>query len=313
MIEVTHLVKWYGPTLAVDDLTFSIAKGQVVGFLGPNGAGKSTTLRILTGFLPPTAGRASIDGQDVLTASESARARIGYLPESNPLYPELRVEEFLHYRGKLFGMNRKDRMARIDFVCDRCGLAPVRRRLISALSKGNRQRVGVAQALLHDPPVLILDEPTSGLDPNQIQQFRQLVAELKGKHTVLLSSHILPEVERTADHVLIIAGGRIVAQGSPAELRQSVTSGSRVLLEVKASAESVQRALAQVPDSAGVETTMQGEWCRAVVGAKGQSDIREALGRAIASNGWQVREMRPESASLEQFFVQITAEQSRKS
>ncbi len=312
MIEVTNLVKWYGPTLAVDDLTFSIPRGMVVGFLGPNGAGKSTTLRILTGFLPPTSGRACIDGQDVLTASESARGRIGYLPESNPLYPELRVEEFLHYRGKLFGMPRSARKQRIDFVCDRCGLTPVRRRLIGALSKGNRQRVGVAQALLHDPPVLILDEPTSGLDPNQIQQFRALVAELKGKHTVLLSSHILPEVERTADHVLIIAGGRIVAQGTPTQLRQSVTSGSRVLVEVKASEQAVDRAVSGMAESAGVETTMQGDWCRAVVGAKGQSDIREALGRVIAANGWQVREMRHESASLEQFFVQITAEQSRQ-
>ncbi|MEX0774794.1 MAG: ABC transporter ATP-binding protein [Phycisphaeraceae bacterium] len=310
MIDVDNLVKWYGPTLAVDRVTFSIPEGAVVGFLGPNGAGKSTTLRMLTGYLPPSAGRATIAGQNVLTAPEAARARLGYLPESNPLYPEMRVEEFLHFRGKLYGMDRARRKERIGYVCDRCGLVPVRRRLIAALSKGNKQRVGVAQALLHDPPVLILDEPTSGLDPNQIQQFRTLVADLKGKHTVLLSTHILPEVEKTADRVMIIAGGRIVAQGTPAELLRRVESSSRVLVDVKADPQAVKKVFAAAADVSSVDVTAIDGWCRAMVTPRDQKDVRETLGKLISTNAWPLRELRHEVASLEQFFVQITASQT---
>jgi ABC-2 type transport system ATP-binding protein len=310
MIEVQNLVKWYGPTLAVDHLSFHIEPGQIVGFLGPNGAGKSTTLRILIGYLPPTEGRAVIDGFDTLLQSKQARRRIGYLAESNPLYPEMRVEEYLHFRGKLYHMDRAKRRARIDVVCARCGLGAVRRRLIGQLSRGNRQRLGLAQALLHDPPVLILDEPTAGLDPNQIGQFRTLIGELKGKHTILLSTHILPEVEKTADRVLIIAGGRIVAEGSPEELRRNVTSGAKVLVEVRAAPDAVVKAFRAVADVGQVETTMNDGWCRAVVTPRRQIEIRDGLAQALAASGWAVREMRHETASLEQFFVQITAAQA---
>jgi len=309
MIEVQNLVKWYGPTLAVDDISFNIEKGQIVGFLGPNGAGKSTTLRILTGYIPPTSGTAKINNHDVLSDSEGARESIGYLPESTPLYLEMRVEEYLHYRGKLMGMTRHQRNERIKIVCDRCGLAQNQRRLIGQLSKGNRQRVGLAQSLLHDPPVLILDEPTAGLDPNQIGEVRKLIGELKGDHTIILSSHILPEVEKVADRVIIIAGGSIRADGTPAELRQHVTSGARIRVEVRANPESVEKSFRGVTGVNNVETTMNDDWCQALVSPNEGNDVRGELGEAALKNGWPIREIRYESASLEQFFVQITADQ----
>lgn len=310
MIHAHQLVKWYGPALAVNQVSFTIDKGQVVGFLGPNGAGKSTTLRILTGYLPPTSGSASIAGHDVLTAPESARAGIGYLPENNPLYSEMRVTEYLDFRGRLQKMDRSKRRERLGYVIDRCGLGPVSRKLIGQLSKGNRQRVGLAQALFHEPPVLILDEPTAGLDPNQMTLFRDLIADLRGKHTILLSTHILPEVEKLADRVIIIAGGRIAAQGTLEELRQKVAQGSRVVMEVKTQALNLQNALTKVEGVSAVEVTSQQDWSRAIITPKDQRDLREALGQVVVQNGWHLREMRFETAGLEQFFVQITAAQS---
>ena len=311
MIEARNLLKWYGPVRAVNDLSFTIERGQIVGFLGPNGAGKSTTLRILTGYLPPSSGTATLAGHNVLTESAQARAKLGYLPESTPLYGEMRAEEYLHYRGQLYGMTRNERRQRIDVVIDRCGLSKVRRRVIGKLSKGNRQRVGLAQALLHDPPVLILDEPTAGLDPNQIQEVRKLINELRGKHTILLSSHILPEVEKNADRVMIITSGQIVAQGTPAELRQKVREGARVRVEVKATAEQVRAAVRAVEGVSDVQTEMSDGWCSAVVTPKGKMDVREAIGAALAAQSLAIREMRDVGASLEEFFVQITAEQDR--
>ena len=308
MIEAQRLVKWFGPTRAVHEVSFSIPKGQVVGFLGPNGAGKTTTIRILTGYLPPTAGAASIAGHDVLTDGFDARKSLGYMPESVPLYPEMRVEELLHFRGRLFGMDRKRRRERIDVVVDRCGLVPVRRRPIGHLSKGNRQRVGLASALLHDPPVLILDEPTAGLDPNQITQVRSLIRELGGEHTVLLSSHILPEVERTADRVLILARGEVVAQGTPEELRGQAAAGSRVVVEARASVSRLKELLSPLQ---GVESVAgaggEGGWGRVIITPRGRADPREAVASAMAGAGVTVRELSREAASLEAFFVQITA------
>ena len=307
MIEVQQLTKWYGPTLAVDDLSFSIPAGQIVGFLGPNGAGKSTTLRMLTGFLPPTAGRAAIDGHDVMSNSHTARARVGYMPEGTPLYPEMRVTEYLDYRGRLMGMDRVRRKSRMDVVIDRCGLSAVHRRAIGKLSKGNRQRVGLAQALLNEPPVLILDEPTAGLDPNQIGAVRRLIGELRGKHTIILSSHILPEVEKTADRVLILAGGKLVAEGTPDELRQQVRAGARVLVETKMDPAAAAPLINGLPEVADVETAATADgWCRAIVTPKGDADVREAIGLALATADHPIREMRYEAASLEAFFVQIT-------
>jgi ABC-2 type transport system ATP-binding protein len=311
MIQLQHLVKWYGPTRAVHDLSCVIPAGRIIGFLGPNGAGKSTTLRIITGYMPPTSGRVTVDGLDVLTQSQQARTRIGYLPESNALYGEMRVEEYLHYRGKLHGMDRARRRQRINVVCEQCGLGLVRRRLIGQLSKGNRQRVGLAQALLHDPPVLILDEPTSGLDPSQISHFRQLIAELKGKHTLLLSTHILREVEASADEVIIIARGRMVAHGSIESLRQQARTDSRIMVELKASPDAVAQVFGRVEGVEQATTAARDGWCTATVTPRPGSDPREALGRVIATNGWVVREMRHEKATLEELYAEITAQQDQ--
>jgi ABC-2 type transport system ATP-binding protein len=312
MIEVNELTKWYGPIRAVDQISFQIPAGQIVGFLGPNGAGKSTTLRILTGFMPPSSGTATVAGHDVLTASHRARASLGYLPESTPLYPEMRVEEYLDYRGKLYGMRRPHRQKRIDAVCDRCGLEAMRRRTINRLSKGNKQRLGLAQALLHEPKVLILDEPTAGLDPNQITEVRKLIDELRGDHTILLSSHILPEVEKTADRVMIIAQGRIAAEGTPAELRQQVVQGAQVRVEVKAANPTlVQQTLKGLNQVADVSTQQHDGWCQALVTPQANVDVREAVGQALFDQQLPVREIRHEAASLERYFVQITAQQSQ--
>lgn len=307
MISAKHLVKWYGPVRAIDDLSFEIPEGEVVGFLGPNGAGKSTTIRMLTGYLPPTAGSATIAGHNMLTDSEQARRKIGYLPESTPLYTEMRVSEYLHFCGKLFGMSRADRVKRIDEVTDRCGLAHNKRRVIGQLSKGNRQRVGIAQALLHDPPVLILDEPTSGLDPQQTLAFRELIQELRGQHTIMLSSHILPEVERSADRVIIISGGVIAAQGTPAELRERASKGGAVLVEAKATPEQMTHTLQAIGKVREVRTERFGDWCRAVVRSKDQTDLRVPVAEALSGKGYTVREMHLDAPTLERYFVEAVA------
>jgi len=301
MIDVKDLSKWYGPTRAIDRLSFQIPAGQVVGFLGPNGAGKTTTLRILTGYLPPTSGLAVIDGHNVLTQAEQARGRIGYLPESTPLYPEMRVEEYLDFRGKLYGMDRSNRKTRIGIVCERCGLANVKRRLIGQLSKGNKQCVGLAQALLHDPPVLVLDEPTAGLDPNQTGEFRKLLAELRGRHTVILSTHILSEVERTADRVMIIARGEI-------RYDQMVSRAYRVIVEAKAAHEALQRAIAALPGVKKVDVSETNGWTRAHVTAEETAtETRDAIGQIMLNNRWQMRERSVETAVLERYFSEVTA------
>jgi len=308
MIQAEQLVKWFGPTRAVGGLSFSIAKGQVVGFLGPNGAGKSTTLRMLTGFLPPTSGSASIAGHDVLDDSEAARAEIGYLPESTPLYPEMRVEEYLDYRGRLLNMPRTDRVRRTAEVCDRCGLSHIRRRLIGQLSKGNRQRVGLAQALIHEPAVLFLDEPTAGLDPNQIKHFRELLGELREKHTILLSSHILPEIEKTADRVLILKEGELVADGTTDELCAKVHGGSRVLLDIDADATKVQATLASVQGVHDVQVTPHDGWCHAEVAPSGDTDLQDKLVQALAGKSLSVREASKRKPNLEDYYLQLFSE-----
>ncbi len=220
MIHVENLTKYYGDYAAVRDVSFDVERGQVVGFLGPNGAGKSTTMRILTGYLNATSGSASVDGNDVFWNPIEARRRIGYLPESCPLYTEMRVEEYLRFRGGLKGMNRRETNTRLGYVLDRCWLKDVRRQLIGTLSKGYRQRVGLADALIANPPVLVLDEPTVGLDPSQIRETRKLIKELGNEHTVLLSTHVLPEVEMSCDHVILIYQGKVAAKGSLDALRR---------------------------------------------------------------------------------------------
>jgi ABC-2 type transport system ATP-binding protein len=319
IIEVENVTKWYGRTLALDRVSFTVEKGQIVGFLGPNGAGKSTTLRILTGYLPATTGSASVAGHDVLLESLAVRSSIGYMPENVPLYPEMRVDEYLRFRAGLKGSPRRERGRAADRVIERCWLKDVRRRLIGQLSKGFRQRVGLAEALVSDPPVLILDEPTIGLDPTQIQEVRRLIRSLGGQHTVVLSSHILPEVEKTCSHLVIISSGRIAAAGSVEGLKTGHAQRHKVILEVRTGktahtgpmadgpAEMV-RVMRLAPGVAGVAREEAGDgWTRLTVTAAADTDPRESLFAVVAQRGWLLREMRLQVPTLEELWVQVTS------
>lgn len=313
MIDVQHLTKWYGRILAVDNISFHVDKGMILGFLGPNGAGKSTTLKILTCYQPATSGTAAVAGYDVLSESLQVRRNAGYMPEAVPLYPELRVREFLAFRASLRDIPRSKRAAAIDRVAERCWLSQpedMMRRRLGELSRGYKQRVGLAEVLLHNPPVLILDEPTIGLDPGQIRAMRELICGLAPDHTVILSSHILAEVEQTCSHLIIIAGGRIVATGTPAELRQRVTGPSRILAEVRgAERKEIVQAVQGLAGIQRVEHSRAGNWERLMISAEGD-DLRAEVFKLVTEKGWQLRELRREVGSLEDFFVQITYEQS---
>ena len=314
MIEVKHLTKRYGRVLAVDNISFRVEKGQVVGFLGPNGAGKSTTLKILTCYQPATSGQASVDGFDVLSQSMEVRKRVGYMPEAVPLYPEMRVRELLSFVAALRDLPRKERRVAIDRVAERCWLSKpedMMRRRVGVLSRGYKQRVGLAEALIHNPPVLVLDEPTLGLDPAQIRAMRELIRELGQDHTVILSSHILAEVEQVCKQLIIIAGGRLAATGSPAELRQRVLGPSRIIAEVKVEDEGA--AVSAVKALGGVreaEASRAGNWTRLVIQGDASADLRSDVFKLAVAKGWAVRELRREVGSLEDFFVQITYEQN---
>jgi len=309
MIEVEGLTKWYGRRLALDRISFQVGRGQIVGFLGPNGAGKSTTLRILTGFLTATNGRAKVGGHDVFTESLAVRASIGYMPENVPLYPEMRIQEYLSFRAGLKGLRGKDRAAAVDRVIGRCWLQERRRSLIGSLSKGFRQRVGLAEALIADPPVLILDEPTIGLDPSQIQETRRLIQSLGEKHTVLLSSHILPEVEKTCSNLVIIAEGRIVATGSVDELRRGQAGRQRVILEAKGDgpAEMV-RALGQIQDVTSVDREdLTDGWVQFTIAPSGSKDLREAVAALAVQRQWRVRDVHRQAPTLEDMYLAVIA------
>lgn len=312
MIRVDKLTKRYGPKLAVDNISFRVEAGEIVGFLGPNGAGKTTTIRILACFMPATSGSASVGGDDVFTRSLEVRRKIGYLPESAPLYPEMRVREYLHFRGKLRGMSRERRNERIGVVSDRCWLSEFIDRPIGQLSKGMRQRVGLADAILHDPDVLILDEPTVGLDPAQIRETRKLIKDLGDRHTILLSSHILHEVEQVCGRTIIIAGGKIVASGSPQELRDRFSKSGHVVAEIRGPREDVERGVRSIDGVKGVELAAVDGWTRLTVESGANRDIREDLFKLTSSKGWSLREMRREGATLEDFFVQVTAKQAQQ-
>jgi ABC-2 type transport system ATP-binding protein len=307
MINAERLTKWFGNFLAVDSVDFQIPRGQVVGFLGPNGAGKTTTIRMITGFLPPTDGTVTVDGVDVTKDVLGVRRRIGYLPESAPLYVEMRVEELLRFRARLFGIAKANRKAAIDRVIERCTLGEVRRRPIQQLSRGFRQRVGLASVLLHEPPVLILDEPTVGLDPQQIRDVRQLIRDLAGEHTVLLSTHILPEAEASCDRLLVIARGRVRAEGTIDELRALAAKRQRYVVETAMSgaADTVKKIRGVIEGEAGERAS---SWQRLTVTAGGGGDLREAIADKLSAMGSSVRELRREAPSLEQMFVRINAE-----
>ncbi len=309
MIRVQNLTKMYGDRKAVDGISFSIEEGEIVGFLGPNGAGKTTTLRILTCYMPATAGTASVNGFDVFTESMAVRNIIGYLPESTPLDMQMRTREYLQFRGKIRGLDRSGREAAIKRVAELCWLGDFIDRPIHQLSKGMKQRVGLADALLHDPKVLILDEPTIGLDPTQIRETRNLIRELAKRHTVLLSSHILPEVEATCQRTIIISGGKIVASGSPAELKERIRGGSRLIAEVHGPNGDVQKAVEAVSGVSGVSCDSDNGWQRLTIDTKRGDDPREEIFKVVKQKGWSLRELRLEVGSLEEFFVQIVAQQ----
>jgi ABC-2 type transport system ATP-binding protein len=312
MITVKNLTKRYARNVAVDQISFEVAKGQIVGFLGPNGAGKTTTMRILTCFLPPSAGTATVAGFDVLEQALEVKKRIGYLPETPPIYPEMETGEYLEFVGKLKGLRGADLQKRIDYVCERCAVTDVKNKLLGKLSKGYRQRVGLAQAIIHNPEVLILDEPTAGLDPKQINETRDLIKDLAGEHTIILSTHILPEVEQTCEQVIIINRGKLVATDSVRNLESRARGAESVVLEIAGpngnlDASAAQRRLEQV---SGVSRVL----------SKGQKDsrvtfevesekgrmIRGDLARAVVEAGWDLNELRPAAMSLEEIFLQLT-------
>ncbi len=305
MIEVKNLTKRFAGCAAVNDVSFTVAKGEIVGFLGPNGAGKSTTMRILACYLPASSGEAKVAGFDVFRHSLEVRRRIGYLPESTPLYPEMRVDEYLSYRAALKGVGSRRRRARVNEVKELCGLTDVGRRIVGQLSKGYRQRVGMADALVHDPELVILDEPTIGLDPNQIRQVRDVIRNLSPKHTVLLSTHILPEVEMTCQRVLIINRGRIVASDSPEKLRARLQGGREVIAELRGDKGVVAQKLYQLPGVTSVTAEEADGWTRFRIEC-GTEDIRPLVFEAAARDGWTLRELRQEKQSLEDIFVALT-------
>jgi gliding motility-associated transport system ATP-binding protein len=312
MITVRGLTKRYARTVAVDNISFEVQKGQIVGFLGPNGAGKTTTMRILTCFLPPTAGTANVAGFDVLEQPLEVKKRIGYLPESPPVYPEMEVIEYLSFVGKLKGMSGASLASRIDEVCERCAVADVKKKLIGKLSKGYRQRVGLAQAIIHNPDVLILDEPTAGLDPKQINETRDLIKGLAGDHTIILSTHILPEVEQTCEQVIIINKGKLVATDSVHNLQNRARGAESVLVEVEGrdgslSTTAVQQQLEKVQGVSRVifKETRNNRSIFEVESLKDRS-IRGDLARAVVESGWNLNELRGAAMSLEEVFLQLT-------
>ncbi|MCK5378200.1 MAG: ATP-binding cassette domain-containing protein [Acidobacteria bacterium] len=307
MIEVENLSKVYVDTPAVDDVTFFVPEGQVLGFLGPNGAGKTTAMRMLTTFLRPTAGTITVAGVNADDDPVGLRRNIGYLPENAPLYPEMRVDEFLRFRSDIEEVPHRYQRVRVDDVVDRCLLGEVRRQVIGTLSKGYRQRVGLAGALIHQPPVLILDEPTVGLDPNQIIRIRELLIELGRDHTVLLSTHILPEVETVCDRVLIINKGRIVADGTPDGLRSRMAGRPTLDVVFKDAPEDrALDALEALPGILGVRALGDGRFCLECDGA---GEPQESIFRLAVDSGWPLLEMSPGKASLEEVFVRLTTDE----
>ncbi|MEM1167309.1 MAG: ABC transporter ATP-binding protein [Planctomycetota bacterium] len=311
MIELRSVTKCFGSTVAVRDVSLDVPAGSVVGVLGPNGAGKTTTIRMVCGLIPPTSGRIRVAGHDTVAEGRAARHLIGYLPEASPLPAEMRVDSYLRYRGALFGLHGSRARAAIDRVIDRCDLGAARRRRIGTLSKGYRQRVGLAAALLHEPRVLILDEPTSGLDPAQIAETRSLIRDLAGDRTALIVSHLLPEVRATCDRLVVFAHGEIRADGAPGELARTVAGGHRIVTETRAADEPmVAEAIdaAQLADLSAPESTGDG-WVRRTLGASGsdqeQIDAREALARALAARRVIARELRRDEPSLESLYLGI--------
>jgi ABC-2 type transport system ATP-binding protein len=317
MIKVEGLTKRYARTVAVDNISFEVEKGQIVGFLGPNGAGKTTTMRVLTCFLPPTAGTASVAGFDVMAQPLEVKKRIGYLPETPPLYPEMEVSEYLNFVGRLKGISSADIGRRIDDAMGKCALGDVRMKLIGKLSKGFRQRVGLAQAIIHNPDVLILDEPTSGLDPKQIIEIRDLLKNLAGEHTIILSTHILSEVEHSCERVVIISQGKLVATDSVANLTNRLRGSEAVAVEIEAvegrpNPTEVQQRLEQIP---GVSRVLMRDSKDSRISFEVESlqgrHVRSDIARSVVNGGWNLSELRSVGLSLEDIFLQLTASEKK--
>jgi ABC-2 type transport system ATP-binding protein len=309
VIEVQNLTKRYGRVTAVDDISFRVERGEILGFLGPNGAGKTTTMRILTGYMPATEGKALVAGFDVFDQPVEAKRRTGYLPETPPLYPDMTVQEYLSFVGKIKGVPPAERRQRVQQVMVRTRIDDMANRLTSKLSKGYRQRVGLAQALIHNPDVLILDEPTAGLDPKQIIETRQLIKQLAGDHTIVLSTHILPEVSQTCERVVIINKGRVVAVDTPDNLTARLQGSQTMYVQVDANGADASPLLQQVP---GVTRVVESDRKAGVIGYEVESergrDIRRDLARTIVDSNWGLLELRPMRMSLEEIFLSLTTE-----
>lgn len=315
MIEVEHLTKVFNGRKVVDDISFRVEKGEILGFLGPNGAGKTTTMRILTCYLPSTEGTARVAGYDVFEESIEVRKRIGYLPENPPVYPEMTVESYLNFVAKIKGAPSAKRKAQVDDVMGKCSIGDVRNRIIGKLSKGYKQRVGVAQALLNNPDVLILDEPTIGLDPKQIFEVRSLIKGLAGDHTVVLSTHILPEVSMTCSRVVIIHEGRVIAQDTPEGLTRQASGAQKVSLLVEGPADAMRDRIQKIDGVLGVQVAEgdAGQPVKITVECTLDKDLRRSLAETIVSSGWGLLELRGISMSLEDVFINlVTKEESQE-
>jgi ABC-2 type transport system ATP-binding protein len=306
MIKVENLTKRYAGQPAIQNLNFEVGQGEIMGFLGPNGAGKTTTMRILAGFMPPTSGRATVAGFDVFEQSLQARAHLGYMPENVPLYTDMRVTEYLNYRAALKAVHHRRLAERVGDVKELCGLKEVESKLIGTLSKGYRQRVGLADALLAEPDLLILDEPTIGLDPNQIRQVRELIKNLGRQHTILLSTHILPEVEMTCSRVIIIHKGRIEACDTPDNLLGKIRQAGGVVLEAKVGNDNGEEQLKKISGVREVVTGGENDWKRFSLRVESGVDVREAVFRLATDRHWMVRELTQRRGTLEDVFVELT-------
>jgi ABC-2 type transport system ATP-binding protein len=309
VIEVQHLTKRYGPFTAVDDVSFKAERGEILGFLGPNGAGKTTTMRVLTGYMPPSDGKAIVAGYDVLEQPVEAKRRTGYLPETPPLYPDMTVGDYLAFCARIKGVPRSERVSRVQAAMEKTQITDVTKRHCGKLSKGYRQRVGLAQALLHNPDVLILDEPTAGLDPKQINETRRLIKGLGGDHTIILSTHILPEVSHTCNRIVIINRGRVVAVDTPDNLTARLRGSETMYVQVDAMGADAQQTLSSIP---GVTRVSVSDRRESIAGYEVESetgkDVRRQLASAVVGAGWGLLELRPMRMSLEEIFLQVTTE-----
>ena len=307
MIEVDGLTKRYAGARAVSDVSFTVRRGEIVGLLGPNGAGKSTIMRILSCFMPATAGSVRVAGFDVFHQADEVRRRIGYMPENNPLHRDMRVKEYLRFRASLKGLARGHGRERVEVVMEQCGLTDVRGRIIGHLSKGYQQRVGLADALVHEPELIILDEPTIGLDPNQIRSVRQLIKNLAQRHTVLLSTHILPEVEMTCHRVLILNQGRILAADTPDNLQRTMSAGGQVIAEILAPISDLKLCWEQMAEIEFFNMApAQGDYLRCALTARAGVDLRPQIFDLVCERGWKLRELSHSRHSLEDIFVRVT-------